>query len=199
MNQPPFTQLAKVVCGVDEVGRGPLFGDVVAAAVVFNDAVFIDGLADSKKLSATKRTALAEQIWQQATAVSVGRASVQEIDELNILHATMLAMQRAVVGLPIAPQLALIDGNRCPLLPCQSIAVVKGDSKHPCISAASIVAKVIRDQEMQQWHDIYPHYHLDKHKGYPTKQHLAAIAEHGICAQHRRSFKPVAAIIAGAR
>ena len=186
-----------IVCGVDEVGRGPLFGDVVACAVILDETRPIAGLADSKKLTAQQRQQLAGLIKQQAHAVSIARASVEEIDTLNILHATMLAMQRAVQGLSIAPDLALIDGNRCPELPCAAQAVVKGDSKHPCISAASIVAKVTRDKEMHDWHQIYPHYHLDKHKGYPTKQHLAAIAEHGICQYHRRSFRPVAEIIAG--
>lgn len=185
----------QIICGVDEAGRGPLFGDVVAAAVILDAENPIPGLGDSKQLSEKARDSLYDKIWQQAKAVSVGRASVAEIDQLNILHASMLAMQRAVEGLPIAPELALIDGNRCPKLTCAAQAIVKGDAKEICIGAASIIAKVTRDREMADWHQRYPYYGLDKHKGYPTKQHLAAIAEHGVCDQHRRSFGPVQRIL----
>ncbi|MDP6968935.1 MAG: ribonuclease HII [Gammaproteobacteria bacterium] len=185
----------QLVCGVDEAGRGPLFGEVVAAAVILDPLCPITGLGDSKQLSEKVRDRLYELIWKQALAVSIGRASVAEIDQLNILQASMLAMQRAVVGLAVTPDMALIDGNRCPPLNCPATAIVKGDAKEICIGAASIIAKVTRDRDMQQWHARYPYYGLDKHKGYPTKQHLLALAEHGVCDQHRRSFGPVAAIL----
>lgn len=185
----------EIVCGVDEAGRGPLFGEVVAAAVVLDPAQPIAGLGDSKQLSEKVRDQLFKLIWQQALAVSIGRASVAEIDKLNILQASMLAMQRAVEGLSVQPDMALIDGNRCPNLACPAQAIVKGDAKELCIGAASIIAKVTRDQDMQVWHKRYPYYGLDKHKGYPTKQHLLALAEHGVCDQHRRSFGPVAKIL----
>lgn len=183
------------VCGVDEAGRGPLFGEVVAAAVILDPSQPIAGLGDSKQLSEKVRDQLFKLIWQQAVAVSIGRASVAEIDQLNILQASMLAMQRAVEGLSVQPDMALIDGNRCPNLACPAQAIVKGDAKELCIGAASIIAKVTRDQDMQEWHKRYPYYGLDKHKGYPTKQHLLALAEHGVCDQHRRSFGPVAKIL----
>jgi ribonuclease HII len=185
----------EIVCGVDEAGRGPLFGEVVAAAVVLDPAQPIAGLGDSKQLSEKVRDHLFKLIWEQAIAVSIGRASVAEIDQLNILQASMLAMQRAVEGLSVQPDMALIDGNRCPNLACPAQAIVKGDAKELCIGAASIIAKVTRDQDMQAWHKRYPYYGLDKHKGYPTKQHLLALAEHGVCDQHRRSFGPVAKIL----
>lgn len=186
---------AEIVCGVDEAGRGPLFGEVVAAAVILDPSQPIAGLGDSKQLSEKVRDQLFKLIWEQAIAVSIGRASVAEIDQLNILHASMLAMQRAVEGLSVQPDMALIDGNRCPTLACPAQAIVKGDAKELCIGAASIIAKVTRDQDMQAWHKRYPYYGLDKHKGYPTKQHLLALAEHGVCDQHRRSFGPVARIL----
>ena len=185
----------EIVCGVDEAGRGPLFGEVVAAAVILDPSQPIAGLGDSKQLSEKVRDQLFKLIWEQAIAVSIGRASVAEIDQLNILHASMLAMQRAVEGLSVQPDMALIDGNRCPTLTCPAQAIVKGDAKELCIGAASIIAKVTRDQDMQAWHKRYPYYGLDKHKGYPTKQHLLALAEHGVCDQHRRSFGPVARIL----
>lgn len=185
----------EIVCGVDEAGRGPLFGEVVAAAVILDPNQPIAGLGDSKQLSEKIRDQLFKLIWQQALAVSIGRASVAEIDQLNILQASMLAMQRAVEGLSVQPDMALIDGNRCPNLACPAQAIVKGDAKELCIGAASIIAKVTRDQDMQAWHKRYPYYGLDKHKGYPTKQHLLALAEHGVCEQHRRSFGPVAKIL----
>jgi len=185
----------EIVCGVDEAGRGPLFGEVVAAAVILDPSQPIAGLGDSKQLSEKVRDQLFKLIWEQAIAVSIGRASVAEIDQLNILQASMLAMQRAVDGLSVQPDMALIDGNRCPTLACPAQAIIKGDAKELCIGAASIIAKVTRDQDMQAWHKRYPYYGLDKHKGYPTKQHLLALAEHGVCDQHRRSFGPVARIL----
>ena len=181
----------QLLCGVDEVGRGPLVGAVVTAAVILDPARPIVGLTDSKKLSALKREALAEQIKQHALCWALGRAEPAEIDQLNILHATMLAMQRAVAALTIQPEWVMIDGNRCPELPMPATAVVKGDSLVPEISAASILAKVARDAEMAELDGRYPQFGFAAHKGYPTAQHLAAISEHGILAEHRRSFKPV--------
>ena len=172
----PHTQL---VAGVDEVGRGPLVGAVVTAAVILDPARPIAGLNDSKKLS------------EKALSWSLGRAEPHEIDELNILHATMLAMQRAVAGLHIAPEYVLIDGNRCPKLPMPSMAVVKGDSRVPEISAASILAKVTRDAEMAALDIVFPQYGFVQHKGYPTAFHLEKLAEHGATEHHRRSFGPV--------
>jgi ribonuclease HII len=180
-----------LIAGVDEVGRGPLVGDVVTAAVILDNRYYIDGLADSKKLSEKKRNVLAAQIKEQALCWAIGRASPEEIDELNILHATMLAMTRAVEALKIQPQFVFIDGNRCPplLMPCE--AIVKGDSLVAEISAASIVAKVTRDDEMKLLDEQYPDYGFAKHKGYPTKLHFEMLAKHGITPQHRKSFKPV--------
>ncbi|MDX1678946.1 ribonuclease HII [Arsukibacterium sp.] len=180
-----------LLCGVDEVGRGPLVGAVVTAAVILDPARPIAGLTDSKKLSASKREALAALIKERALCWALGRAEPAEIDQLNILHATMLAMQRAVAALPIAPEWVMVDGNRCPPLPVPATAMVKGDSLVPEISAASILAKVARDAEMAELALRYPHFGFAAHKGYPTAQHLAAITEHGILAEHRRSFKPV--------
>lgn len=182
---------AGFIAGVDEVGRGPLVGAVVTAAVILDPARPIVGLADSKKLSEKKRLALFDEIKEKALAWSLGRAEPHEIDELNILHATMLAMQRAVAGLPITPEFVLIDGNRCPALPMPAQAVVKGDSKVAEISAASILAKVTRDREMAELDAQYPQYGFAKHKGYPTADHLRLLAEHGAIAEHRRSFAPV--------
>lgn len=182
---------AGLIAGVDEVGRGPLVGAVVTAAVILDPARPIVGLADSKKLSEKKRLVLFEEIKEKALAWSLGRAEPHEIDELNILHATMLAMQRAVAGLSITPEFVLIDGNRCPALPMPAQAVVKGDSKVAEISAASILAKVTRDREMAELDAQYPQYGFAKHKGYPTADHLRLLAEHGAIAEHRRSFAPV--------
>lgn len=182
---------AGLIAGVDEVGRGPLVGAVVTAAVILDPARPIVGLADSKKLSEKKRLVLFDEIKEKALAWSLGRAEPHEIDELNILHATMLAMQRAVAGLPITPEFVLIDGNRCPALPMPAQAVVKGDSKVAEISAASILAKVTRDREMAELDAQYPQYGFAKHKGYPTADHLRLLAEHGAIAEHRRSFAPV--------
>ncbi|NLS13167.1 ribonuclease HII [Vibrio sp. SM6] len=179
------------VAGVDEVGRGPLVGDVVTAAVILDPNNPIEGLNDSKKLSEKKRLALFPEIQQKALAWSVGRCSPEEIDELNILQATMVAMQRAVAGLSIQPDLVLVDGNRTPTLAMDALAVVKGDLRVAQISAASIIAKVVRDAEMDELDAQYPQFGFAKHKGYPTKAHFEAIAEHGVIAEHRKSFKPV--------
>ena len=186
--QRPDVQL---ICGVDEVGRGPLIGAVVTAAVILDPARPIAGLADSKKLSEKRRSELAEQIKQQALCWALGRAEPEEIDQLNILHATMLAMRRAVAALPTTPEWVLVDGNRTPDFGIPATAVVKGDALVPEISAASILAKVARDDEMRLLHQHYPQFGFDNHKGYPTAAHLAAIARHGVLPQHRRSFKPI--------
>lgn len=182
---------AQLIAGVDEVGRGPLVGAVVTAAVILDPAQPIVGLTDSKKLSEKKRLALYDEIKQKALAWSVGRAEPDEIDSLNILHATMLAMQRAVDGLSVTPDYALIDGNRVPPLSMPAEAVVKGDLRVAEISAASILAKVDRDHEMAMLDAAYPNYGFAQHKGYPTKVHMAALAEHGALPMHRKSFKPV--------
>lgn len=184
----PHTHL---VAGVDEVGRGPLVGAVVTAAVILDPTRPIVGLADSKKLSEKRRLALFDEIKEKALAWSLGRAEPDEIDTLNILHATMLAMQRAVAGLPVIPEYVLIDGNRCPQLPMPSLAVVKGDSRVAEISAASILAKVTRDAEMAELDKIFPQYGFAQHKGYPTAYHLEKLAEYGATEHHRRSFGPV--------
>lgn len=183
------------LCGVDEAGRGPLAGAVYAAAVILGDNHGIVGLADSKVLKPAKRTQLAEEIRQRAVAFAVAYATVEEIDRLNILQATMLAMQRAVAGLPCVPSEALIDGNRCPLLPCPARAIVKGDATVAEISAASILAKTSRDEQLQRMDVQYPGYGFAIHKGYPTAHHLAALRELGPCPEHRRSFGPVKALL----
>lgn len=190
---PPFEypQGYQRIAGVDEVGRGPLVGDVVTAAVILDPNNPIEGLNDSKKLSEKKRLALLPEIKEKALAWSVGRCSPTEIDQLNILQATMVAMQRAIDGLAVKPDLALIDGNRCPELTMDSQAVVKGDLRVAEISAASIIAKVVRDQEMEELDKLHPEFGFAKHKGYPTKAHFEAIAKYGVIEQHRKSFKPV--------
>ncbi|MFQ1013797.1 ribonuclease HII [Avibacterium paragallinarum] len=185
----------ELIAGVDEVGRGPLVGAVVTAAVILDPNNPIEGLTDSKKLSHKKRLALAEEIKQKAKAWALGRAEPEEIDELNILHATMLAMQRAVNQLKITPHFVLVDGNRIPQLAMPAQAVVKGDSLVAEISAASILAKVARDLEMEELDKRYPQYAFAQHKGYPTKLHLEKLAEHGPLPQHRRSFAPVRKLI----
>jgi ribonuclease HII len=182
--------------GVDEVGRGPLVGDVVTAAVILDPKRPIIGLADSKKLSEKKRLALFPEIQDKAIAWAVGRCSPAEIDQMNILQATMTAMQRAIAGLSVTPDFVLIDGNRTPKLSIASLAVVKGDMRVAEISAASIIAKVIRDAEMFELDKRYPQFGFAQHKGYPTKAHLAAIAKHGILAEYRQSFKPVKQVLA---
>ncbi|CAM3225030.1 RNAse HII [Xenorhabdus nematophila ATCC 19061] len=182
---------ANLIAGVDEVGRGPLVGDVVTAAVILDPAKPITGLMDSKKLTEKRREALYLEIKEKALCWSLGRAEPEEIDQLNILHATMLAMQRAVAGLVIVPDYVLIDGNRCPALAMPSQAVVKGDSLVAEISAASILAKVTRDREMAELDNQFPDYGFAKHKGYPTALHLEKLALHGATAHHRKSFAPV--------
>lgn len=186
---------ATLIAGVDEVGRGPLVGAVVTAAVILDPNNPIAGLADSKKLSEKRRIVLAEEIKQKALSWSLGRAEPEEIDELNILHATMLAMQRAVRGLAIQPEFVLVDGNRIPQLPMLAQAVVKGDSLVAEISAASILAKVARDNEMAELDKLYPEYQFAKHKGYPTKLHFEKLAELGATPYHRKSFAPVARVL----
>ncbi|MBL8259828.1 MAG: ribonuclease HII [Candidatus Competibacteraceae bacterium] len=183
-----------LIAGVDEAGRGPLAGPVTAAAVILDPARPIAGLADSKRLSPIRRERLADEIREKALAWALGWADVAEIDRLNILHAALLAMRRAVCGLGVAPDRALIDGNRCPALPCASRAIVRGDATVPAISAASILAKVARDAAMRELHQRYPQYEFARHKGYPTTAHLEALRLHGPCAEHRRFFAPVAAL-----
>ncbi len=183
------------LAGVDEVGRGPLAGPVVAAAVILDPERSIAGLKDSKKLSETRREELAETIRENALAWCIGRAEVEEIDRINILQASLLAMRRAVEGLPLRAEHVLVDGNRCPELPCSAEAIVGGDNTIPVISAASILAKVVRDREMVELDRLYPGYGLAKHKGYPTKIHLQALQELGVTEIHRRSFGPVRRIL----
>ena len=179
------------IAGVDEAGRGPLAGAVYAAAVILNPARPIDGLADSKVLKAERREALAVQIRECALSWCIASASVDEIDTLNILRATMLAMQRAVEGLAHIPQIAMIDGNQAPKLRCTVQTVIKGDALVPAISAASILAKTARDADLLRLHEQYPQYGFDQHKGYGTALHLDRLREHGPCVEHRRSFAPV--------
>ncbi|MEE9357899.1 ribonuclease HII [Candidatus Vondammii sp. HM_W22] len=179
------------IAGVDEVGRGPLAGPVVAAAVILDPNATITGLADSKKLSEKRREALAVEIEKKALSWALGRAEVEEIDEINILHASLLAMKRAVEALDMPAEHALIDGNRCPDLPCSAEAIIGGDGSEPAISAASIIAKVARDREMVDLDSRYPGYGLAKHKGYPTKVHIEALKTLGVTEIHRRSFGPV--------
>lgn len=186
MHFPPF-----LIAGVDEVGRGPLAGPVVAAAVILDPRKPISGLLDSKLLDEATRVALDSQIRRRALACCVAEASVAEIDSLNILHASMLAMKRAVEGLAVKAALALVDGNRYPKLTMPGSAIVKGDQRVQSISAASIIAKVARDQMMTDLHEQYPQYGFAQHKGYPTPQHRLALAQHGPVELHRRSFKPV--------
>ncbi|MBX9756463.1 MAG: ribonuclease HII [Pseudomonadaceae bacterium] len=186
-----FTLVEALVAGVDEVGRGPLCGAVVTAAVILDPARPILGLNDSKKLTAARREQLFDEICEKSLSWCIARAEVEEIDQLNILHATMLAMQRAVAGLSVTPRLALIDGNRCPVLDVPSASVVKGDSQVPAIAAASILAKVSRDREMQALDLQYPGYGIAGHKGYPTPAHLEALQRLGPTLIHRRSFAPV--------
>ena len=185
-----------LVCGVDEAGRGPLAGAVYAAAVILDPKHKIDGLRDSKKLSEAKRDQLAIEIKKHALSWCIAQASEQEIDQLNILQATMLAMQRAVQGLSVQPELALIDGNRCPKLMMTAEAIVKGDDKVEAISAASILAKTARDAALMVLHHQYPQYAFDQHKGYPTALHLARLKEHGVSPVHRLTYAPVRAILA---
>jgi len=185
-------EMPALVAGVDEAGRGPLAGPVVAAAVILDDCQPIAGLADSKKLSAARREALYDEIRAKALCCCIAQASVEEIDRLNILQATLLAMQRAVAGLRLKPGLVLVDGNRLPLLEMRAEAIVKGDAKVAAISAASILAKVTRDRGLEQLDRLHPQYGFIRHKGYGTPEHLQALRVHGPCPEHRRSFAPVA-------
>ena len=189
------------ICGVDEAGRGPLVGSVVAGAVVLDPNQPIIGLRDSKKLSPARREQLYAEIMQKARAWGIGQASPSEIDTLNILQATMLAMRRAIEALSERlgewPSKALIDGNRCPILPIACEAIIKGDAKEPAISAASIIAKVTRDQQMQVLHTQYPQYGFNQHMGYPTEAHMQALKQFGPCEEHRRTFSPVRDLIGG--
>jgi ribonuclease HII len=185
----------QMIAGVDEAGRGPLAGDVVAAAVILDPALEIPGLTDSKKLSAVQREKLFPLIKQQALSFAIASASVEEIDSLNILQASMLAMKRAVAALTLTAELVYVDGNRCPVWEYHSQAVVKGDSKIASIAAASILAKVTRDQELQKLDEQYPGYGFARHKGYPTKFHLEALKILGPSPVHRKSFGPVAQLL----
>ena len=184
-----------LVAGVDEAGRGPLAGPVVAAAVILDDRSPIKGLRDSKVLTLRARERLFDEIRAKALCCSIAQASVEEIDEMNILQATMLAMRRAVEGLRLRPHKVLVDGNRLPVLPMAAQAIVKGDATVRAISAASILAKVHRDRLCLELHAQHPEYGFDGHKGYPTPAHLAALLKHGACAQHRRTFGPVRAVL----
>ena len=186
---------ADLIAGVDEVGRGPLVGAVVTAAVILDPNNPIEGLGDSKKLSEKKRLLLAQEIKQKALAWSLGRAEPAEIDDLNVSHATMLALQRAIKSLKIRPHFVLVDGNHIPELDIPAWAIVKGDSLVPEISAASILAKVARDAEMLALDKQFPQYAFAQHKGYPTKLHLEKLAEFGVLPQHRRSFAPVRKLV----
>jgi ribonuclease HII len=188
-----------LIAGVDEAGRGPLAGPVVAAAVILDDLHPIKGLADSKKLTALQRDRLYDEIRGKALCFAVAQASVQEIAELNILQATLLAMRRAVDGLRLPPKLVLVDGNRLPVLPMRAEAIVQGDDKVAAISAASILAKVTRDRWCLELDLQYPAYGFAKHKGYGTAEHLAALQVHGPCPEHRATFRPVAELLAGVR
>lgn len=184
-----------LICGVDEAGRGPLAGAVYAAAVILNDARPISGLNDSKKLSEKKRDRLALEIREHALAWAIATASVEEIDRLNILRATLLAMQRAVQSLALTPHEVLVDGLHCPDTGLPSRAIVQGDSSVAAISAASILAKTARDASLLELHEQHPEYGFALHKGYPTAAHLAALRQHGPCPEHRRSFGPVKALL----
>ena len=187
-----------LICGVDEAGRGPIAGPVFAAAVVLDRERPIPGLADSKLLTEARRESVAHAIRISARAWAVAWATVEEVDSLNILQATLLAMRRAVEGLALAPEEAWIDGNRCPALACRTRAIVGGDRSHAPISAASVLAKTARDAEMRRLHERFPQYGFDRHKGYPTAEHLCALSRHGVCDIHRRSFAPVRRVLAAA-
>lgn len=185
----------RLLCGVDEAGRGPIAGPVVAAAVILDPERPIAGVTDSKKLSEKKREALSEAIKANALYWAIAQCDVDEIDSLNILHASMLAMSRAVEALPVAPEHVLVDGNRLPHLRVPATAIIKGDASEACIGAASILAKVERDRQMLEWHAKYPDYNFAKHKAYPTAQHIELLKAHGVTPIHRRSFKPVRELI----
>ena len=190
-----FTSGVTLFCGADEAGRGPIAGPVFAAAVILDPDHPIAGLKDSKKLSEIRRDELALEIKQYAKAWAIAECSIEEIDELNILHASMLAMKRAIESLSVQPELALIDGNRCPRLSIAVKAIVKGDDKVPAISAASILAKTARDAVMLDLHRQYPEYGFDRHKGYPTAYHLEQLSIHGVSPVHRKTYAPVRKIL----
>ena len=194
---PLHWRVAALVAGVDEAGRGPLAGPVVAAAVILDELKPIDRLGDSKLISPRRRERLFDEIRAKALACCIAEASVEEIDRLNILQATLLAMQRAVAGLRLPPRLVLVDGNRLPVLGMPAEAIVKGDARVPAISAASILAKVYRDRLCEALHEAHPAYGFARHKGYPTADHLAALRAHGACVAHRRSYAPVRAVLGG--
>lgn len=185
-----------MICGTDEAGRGPIAGPVVAAAVILDPANPISGINDSKKLSEKKRAALSIEIKEKALYWAIAQCDASEIDQLNILQASLLAMQRAVEALPVQPSKVLVDGNKLPQLKVPAEAIIGGDAVEACIGAASILAKVERDRQMLEWHHLYPQYNFAQHKAYPTKAHLAALQTHGACSIHRRSFGPVARVIA---
>ena len=191
-------QMPGLIAGVDEAGRGPLAGPVVAAAVILDELKPIAGLADSKKLTALKRERLYDEIMAKSICCAVAQASALEIDQINILQATLLAMRRAVDGLRLRPHLVLVDGNRLPPLTMRAEAIVTGDAKVAAIAAASILAKVYRDRWCADLHSQYPHYGFDAHKGYGTALHLAALREHGACPQHRQTFRPVTEVVQAA-
>ena len=191
MSLPLFDYASEVICGVDEAGRGPLAGPVFAAAVILNPARPIAGLRDSKKLTAVRREALAAEIQEHALSWAIAQCSHHEIDALNILQASLLAMRRAIEGLHLQPTLALIDGNRCPLISLRCEAIVQGDATVQAISAASILAKTARDAALYALHRDYPLYAFDQHKGYPTVLHLERLRLHGVSPVHRRSYAPV--------
>lgn len=193
--QEEFASVWELAAGTDEVGRGPLAGDVVAAAVILDPENPVAGLRDSKKLTARRRDQLFDEILRKASAAAVARASVEEIDRINILQASLLAMHRAVDALGSPPAFVFVDGNRCPRWPYPSRAVVKGDSLVPAIAAASILAKVTRDREMLALDSVYPGYGFAQHKGYPTALHLDALRKLGPCPVHRRSYAPVADVL----
>ena len=194
---PLHWRVAALVAGVDEAGRGPLAGPVVAAAVILDELKPIKCLGDSKVISPRRREHLFDEIRAKALACCIAEASVEEIDRLNILQATLLAMQRAVAGLRLPPRLVLVDGNRLPVLGMPAEAIVKGDARVPAISAASILAKVYRDRLCEALHEAHPAYGFARHKGYPTADHLAALRAHGACVAHRRSYAPVRAVLGG--
>lgn len=184
-----------IIAGVDEVGRGPLVGSVVASACILPDNYELQGLNDSKKISEKKRQLLAQEIKSVALSWSIAESSAQEVDEINVLQASLLAMKRAVIGLSVQPQHVLVDGNKLPTWDYSAEAIIGGDGKEPAISAASILAKVFRDEQMITFAESYPEYGFEQHKGYPTKQHLLAIQEYGVLPEHRRSFGPVKKVL----
>lgn len=198
IKQLPLPLLDRYIAGVDEAGRGPLAGPVIAAAVILHPDNPIDGLRDSKKLSEKQREFLSVQIREQAVAWSIGRAEVEEIDRINILQASLLAMQRAVESLAIEPDHVLVDGNQAPDVHCSVTTIIKGDDREACIAAASILAKVARDSEMLEIHTDYPDYGFDRHKGYPTRAHIEALNQHGVTRHHRMSFSPVKRVLESA-